>query len=203
MAVLKPYTFSAGASIIAAEHNSNFDALYNAVNGNLDTSSLKANANIVDTQLLQISTAGKVSGAALTSLASIPSGAGTIPAANLPTNVAVRSLYWYVAYPVAASTTRVGIAFTVPFAASFTKAWLNIVTGPTGSNLYVDIHKNGTTIWTTQTNRVQVAAGQTTGNTTTFDVTTLAANDVITAYVDAIGSTAIADLTIQLDITPT
>jgi len=41
-------------------------------------------AGIVDTKLATISTAGKVSGAALTSLASVPSGAGVIPTANIP-----------------------------------------------------------------------------------------------------------------------
>lgn len=38
---------------------------------------------LVDTKLAQITTVGKVSGAALTTLANIPSGAGAIPAANL------------------------------------------------------------------------------------------------------------------------
>jgi len=38
---------------------------------------------LVDTKLAQITTAGKVSGTALTGLASIPVGAGVIPAANL------------------------------------------------------------------------------------------------------------------------
>lgn len=40
-------------------------------------------AAIADTKLAQISTAGKVSGAALTNLAGIPAGAGNIPSANL------------------------------------------------------------------------------------------------------------------------
>lgn len=40
--------------------------------------------SIADTKLSTISTAGKVSGASLTSLSSIPSGAGVIPSANLP-----------------------------------------------------------------------------------------------------------------------
>ena len=38
--VVKPYTFSAGAIIVAAEHNSNFDTLYNDYNGNI------TNANV-------------------------------------------------------------------------------------------------------------------------------------------------------------
>lgn len=103
--VSKPYTFSAGASIIASEHNSNFDTLYNDYNGNITNANISnsaaisysklnlatsivnadvsASAAIVDTKLATISTAGKVSGAALDSLASIPSGAGSIPSANL------------------------------------------------------------------------------------------------------------------------
>lgn len=45
---------------------------------------ISASAAIVDTKLAAISTASKVSGAALTTLASIPAGAGVIPSANLP-----------------------------------------------------------------------------------------------------------------------
>lgn len=45
---------------------------------------ISASAGIVDSKLATISTAGKVSGAALTSLANIPSGAGNVPSANLP-----------------------------------------------------------------------------------------------------------------------
>ena len=45
---------------------------------------VSASAAIVDTKLDTIATASKVSGAALTLLANIPSGAGVIPSANLP-----------------------------------------------------------------------------------------------------------------------
>ncbi len=44
---------------------------------------IDAAAGIVDTKLAQITTASKVSGAAITGLASLPAGAGVIPAANL------------------------------------------------------------------------------------------------------------------------
>ena len=43
-----------------------------------------ASMALAPTKLAQITTAGKVSGTALTGLASIPAGAGIIPAANLP-----------------------------------------------------------------------------------------------------------------------
>lgn len=47
---------------------------------------VSATAAIADTKLDTIATAGKVSGAALTSLGSIPAGAGQIPSANLTTD---------------------------------------------------------------------------------------------------------------------
>lgn len=83
--VTKTYTFTAGTTIVASEHNTNFDTLYNLVNGNIDNANIKASAGIVDSKLNQITTAGKVAGDALTSLANIPSGAGLIPVANIDT----------------------------------------------------------------------------------------------------------------------
>lgn len=59
---------------------------------NLTDSIVNADINsaaaIADTKLATISTAGKVSGAALTSLSSTPSGAGVIPTANLGSGTA-------------------------------------------------------------------------------------------------------------------
>lgn len=64
--VTRSFTYSAGAVIIASQHNTNETTLYNLVNGNLNTANLATNAGIVDTQLAQISTASKVSATALT-----------------------------------------------------------------------------------------------------------------------------------------
>lgn len=91
--ISKTYTFTAGSTIVASEHNTNLDILYNEINGNIDNANIKASAGIVDTKLAQITTAGKVSGAALTSLSSTPSGAGLLPAANQSpaTNLALTS----------------------------------------------------------------------------------------------------------------
>ena len=83
-AIVKPNTFTAGATIIASEHNSNFDTIYNDYNSNITNANIASGAAIVDTKLAQITTASKVSGAAITGLASVPSGAGILPAANLP-----------------------------------------------------------------------------------------------------------------------
>lgn len=77
-----PNTFTVGAVIVASQHNSNFSTIYSDYNGNVDNNNIAASAAIVDTKLAQISTASKVSGAALTSLSSVPSGAGQLPGVN-------------------------------------------------------------------------------------------------------------------------
>lgn len=79
-----PNVFTVGAVIIASQHNSNFSTIYSDYNGNITDANISASAAISDSKLAQITTASKISGAALTSLASIPSGAGIIPTANLP-----------------------------------------------------------------------------------------------------------------------
>lgn len=86
--ISKPYTFSAGSTIVASEHNSNFDTLYNEINGSLSNANISASAAITDSKLAQLTTAGKVSGASLTLLTSLPSGAGLIPTANLGSGTA-------------------------------------------------------------------------------------------------------------------
>lgn len=85
--ISKTHTFSAGASIIASQHNTNFDTLYNLVNGSIDNDNLDSSAAIVDTKLAQITTASKVHGTSITGLASLPSAAGNLPSANLPDKV--------------------------------------------------------------------------------------------------------------------
>ncbi|MDD4980709.1 MAG: hypothetical protein PHC54_05525 [Candidatus Omnitrophica bacterium] len=70
-----------------AEVRDNWEALELGTDAALQITNAKvsATAGIVDTKLATISTAGKVNGAALTGLASIPSGAGSIPNTNLAT----------------------------------------------------------------------------------------------------------------------
>ena len=51
--------------IVASEHNSNFDVLYNLVNGSIDNANIDAGAAIVDTKLAQLTTAGKVASSAV------------------------------------------------------------------------------------------------------------------------------------------
>lgn len=49
--VTKTFTFSAGAVIVASQHNTNFDTLYNLVNGTLNTANLDPSAAVAATQL--------------------------------------------------------------------------------------------------------------------------------------------------------
>jgi hypothetical protein len=86
-----------------------------------------------------------------------------------------------------------------PCALTITKVKLVVKTAPTGAAIIVDVNKNGTTIFTTQGNRPQIAIGETTGDSGTPDVTSLAEGDKITVDIDQIGSTiAGADLTIEV-----
>lgn len=75
----------------------------------------------------------------------------------------------------------------------------SVGTAPTGSGVTVDVNKNGTTIYTTQSARPQIAAGASTATGNSPAVTTLTAGDYLTVDVDAIGSTvAGADLTVAI-----
>ena len=74
----------------------------------------------------------------------------------------------------------------------------SVGTAPTGSSLIVDVNKNGTTLFTTQSARPTIAAGTNTA-TTVPAVTSVAAGDYLTVDVDQIGSSnAGSDLTVQV-----
>ncbi len=70
---------------------------------------------------------------------------------------------------------------------------------PTGQAIIVDVHKDGTTIFTTQSNRPQIAAGSCTGETTAVQVNTLAPGEYLTIDIDQTGSGAAgADLIVTV-----
>ncbi len=79
------------------------------------------------------------------------------------------------------------------------KAYADVKTAPTGAALILDLNKNGSTIWSTQGNRVQIAASASSGTETSFNTTTLAEGDLLTLDSDQVGSTVPgADLTVTL-----
>lgn len=49
--IVKSFTFSPGAIILSSEHNTNFDTLYNLVNGNIDNSNIKTDAGIASSKI--------------------------------------------------------------------------------------------------------------------------------------------------------
>lgn len=65
-----------------------YDLVENSTVSGIVNADVSAVAAIVDTKLAQITTASKVSGAAITLLTSVPSGAGALPAVNLPNSIA-------------------------------------------------------------------------------------------------------------------
>lgn len=82
---------------------------------------------------------------------------------------------------------------------TISEVFLAVGTPPTGSGIKVDIHKNGTTIFTSQSNRPEITVGSYTGNTTNIDVSNWASNEYLTAHVDQVGaSTPGSDLVIHV-----
>lgn len=70
---------------------------------------------------------------------------------------------------------------------------------PTGASLIVDVHKNGTTIYTTQANRPTIPVTSFDGPETVPNVTQWLATEYLTFDIDQVGSTiAGAHLTIML-----
>lgn len=82
--ITKPFTWTVGSLIIASEHNSVADTIFNDYNGNITNANISGTAAISDAKLAQITTASKVHGTSLTGFASVPSNAGLVPIANIP-----------------------------------------------------------------------------------------------------------------------
>lgn len=96
-------------------------------------------------------------------------------------------------------TTIAAPTILAPCTLTITKVKLVVKTAPTGAAIIVDVHKNGTTIFTNQAHRPQIAISATTGDATTIDVSGLVEGDALTIDIDQIGSTiAGADLTVEV-----
>jgi hypothetical protein len=72
------------------------------------------------------------------------------------------------------------------FGSAFTAAevHLSVSSAVAGTAIIVDVHKNGTTIFSTQANRPQIAVGQYAGYSTTIDDPALQHGDYYTVDVD-------------------
>lgn len=75
----------------------------------------------------------------------------------------------------------------------------SVGTAPTGASILVDVNKNGTTIFTTQSKRPTIAVSTNTDLSDTPDVTSWADGDYLTVDVDQIGSSvAGSNLVVQV-----
>lgn len=91
------------------------------------------------------------------------------------------------------------LRFSSPGPMTIGEVRLEINTAPTDQSILVDIHKNGTTIFTDQGKRPEIADGAYAGTSSTPDVVALVKNDYITMDVDQVGSTiAGGNLTIEV-----
>ena len=93
--------------------------------------------------------------------------------------------------------------FYIPGPITIGNVRASVGTAPTGSDIIVDVNKNGTTIFTTQLSRPKIFAGQTLVSTNTPQITELTTGDYLTVDVDQIGSlNPGADLSVQIEFTP-
>jgi hypothetical protein len=110
-------------------------------------------------------------------------------------------IVWSVPGTLAASGTSPCSKFYVPFNCTITAAYAVVTTAPTGAGITIDIHYDGTTIWSTQANRLAIAATATIGTTTTFNTTALVAGKLLEMFIDVVGSTIPgAFLTVELKV---
>lgn len=80
--------------------------------------------------------------------------------------------------------------YLFPFAATILGVTAAIGTAPVGQSIILDVHKNGTTVFTTQGNRPTIAAAaNATATEAVPDVTAIAAGDYITVDRDQVGTT--------------
>jgi len=84
----RTYSFTDGTTAYGSQIAAELDALGTSVN-NIVNAQIATGAAISDAKLAQIVTPSKVSGAAITLLTSVPSGAGELPSANL--NIATQA----------------------------------------------------------------------------------------------------------------
>jgi len=89
------------------------------------------------------------------------------------------------------------------------KAYANVKTAPTGvvgtpiagKSLVLDVNKNSSTVWSTQSDRLSIVDGATSGSQTNFNTTSLVEGDTLSLDIDYVGSTvAGADLTVEIKV---
>ena len=97
-------------------------------------------------------------------------------------------------------TVTTGVSrYMFPYISTILGVSAMINTPPIGSDIILDVKKNGTTIFTTQANRPRIIAGanSTAAEVTNMNITSVAAGDYVTIDINQVGSTTPgADLTV-------
>jgi len=88
-----------------------------------------------------------------------------------------------------ASTGTKQTQILMPAAATIDKVIIYADTQPTGTSIIIDININGTTIFTTQSKRPEIAVSTNTDDSDTPDVTALLQDSRVSVDVDQVGST--------------
>lgn len=76
---------------------------------------------------------------------------------------------------------------------SISKVLISVGTAPTGAGITVDVKKNGTTIFTTPSNRPTIPADAFFDESATPDVTSIIAGDYLTVDIVSVGSTILGE----------
>ena len=104
--------------------------------------------------------------------------------------------------PGVLSTVTGSLPWRPPFDITVVAVRAAVGSAPTGASLIVDVHKNDTTIFTTQGNRPTIAAAGNVSDEETPDVTSVTDSDYLTLDVDQVGSsTPGSDLTVTVEFT--
>ena len=86
-----------------------------------------------------------------------------------------------------ASTTVAKWGFYLPHAMTLSEVYASVGTAPTGAAMLIDVHYNGTTVFTTT--KCSIAAAENTGSQTGLATTALAKGGHIEFFIDQVGST--------------
>ncbi len=175
------YTFSDGATIEAAQHNTNFGDLVTFLNSDvvhLDGSKAMTGALAMGTN--------KITGLA---------------APTADTDAATRKFAdtgVFVFGQAGELTTGTGSTrLYLPFNVDIIKVEASVGTAPTGAAIQVDVNVDGTTIFTTQTNRPIIAASGFHDESGTVEDDSHTDGQYLTVDIDQVGSTiAGSDLTV-------
>lgn len=101
----------------------------------------------------------------------------------------------------ASAAANVAQRIHVNFPGRILKVIAYVKTAPVGASIIFDVNKNGNTIWTTQANRVAIAAGGNDGEQTSFDSPKFVSGDVFTLDIDQVGSsTAGTQVTVEMEV---